>query len=236
MARLPRLVVPHHPHHVIQRGNDRQLIFREPADYEAFRSWLAVAAERFKVAIHAYALMPNHLHLLATPSDSTGLARMMQWVGRYYVPYFNAKFNRTGTLWQGRFRTSVVESERYFMVCSRYIELNPVRAGMVGDPADYLWSSYGHHVGIRSDPLIADHPLYWQLGNTPFAREAAYRQLVAQGLSQPELEAVRGAVQKGSALGAASFMRLLEGQVARRVLPGKRGRPRKELAVPASEP
>lgn len=227
MARLPRLVIPHHPHHVIQRGNDRQLIFRDVDDYAAFLGWLGDAALRFKVTIHAYVLMANHFHLLATPSDASGLGQMMQWVGRYYVPYFNAKYHRTGTLWQGRFKAAVIDSERYFMVCSRYIELNPVRAGIVNSPDDYEWSSYAHHVGIKSDPLIGDHPLYWALGNTPFAREAAYKQLVAQGLAQPELDAVRAAVEKGWPLGSDEFKQSLEKQVNRRLQPAQKGRPRK---------
>ena len=176
MARLPRLVIPHQPHHVIQRGNDRQAIFRDGDDHLAFLRWLRDASKSFKVAIHAYVLMPNHVHLLASPSDQSGLARMMQWIGRYYVPYFNQKYQRTGTLWEGRYKATVIDSEQYFMICSRYIELNPVRAGLVDNPADYRWSSYAHHVGIKADPLISDHSLYWRLGNTPFGREAAYSQ------------------------------------------------------------
>ena len=121
MARLPRLVIPHQPHHVIQRGNDRQLIFRDTEDYVAFLSWLREATKQFKVAIHAYVLMSNHIHLLLSPSDKEGLSRMMQWIGRCYVPYFNHKYERVGTLWQGRYKAAVIDTEQYFMICCPYI-------------------------------------------------------------------------------------------------------------------
>jgi putative transposase len=209
MARLARLVIPHQPHHIIQRGNDRQLIFREADDYTAFLRWLREAAKLFKVAIHAYVLMSNHLHLLASPSDQTGLSRMMQWVGRYYVPYFNNKYQRTGTLWEGRYKATVIDSEQYLMICSRYIELNPVRAGIVDKPADYPWSSYAHHIGIKPDSLINDHSLYWRLGNTPFDREAAYSQLIEQGLSSEEVTTISQATLKGWALGSEKFKKQL---------------------------
>ena len=225
MARLPRLVVPFQAHHVIQRGVDRQAIFREEADYVAFLQWLNQAAQRFKVALHAYVLMGNHVHLLASPSDAEGLGRMMQWVGRYYVPYFNQKYQRVGTLWQGRFKASVIDSEAWFMACSRYIELNPVRANMVAEPGQYPWSSYAHHVGVKSDPLITDHPLYWALGNTPFEREAAYQRLLQQSPDPEEIEQLQQTILKGWALGTERFKSNLEHRIARRVSPAKRGRP-----------
>jgi putative transposase len=224
MARLPRLVIPHQPHHVIQTGNNHQVIFREPEDYTAFLAWLREAARQFKISIHAYVLMPTHLHLLVSPSDSTGLGRMMQWVGRQYVPYFNNRYQRTGTLWQGRYRATVIESEPYFLTCSRYIELNPVRAGLVGTPNDYPWSSHAHHVGAKSDPLITDHPIYWALGNTPFHREAAYRELLDQDVSEAEIHVLTEATLKGWPLGSEKFKALLARQTSRRVEPAKRGR------------
>lgn len=229
MARLPRLVVPNQPHHVIQSGIDRQAIFRDADDHVAFLRWLRDAARQFKVAIHAYVLMPNHLHLLASPSDATGLARMMQWIGRQYVPYFNAKYGRTGTLWQGRYRATVIDAEQYLMACSRYIESNPVRAGLAGAPADYPWSSCAHHVGSRPDPLITDHAVYWALGNTPFAREAAYQQLMAQAPHADEVALLTDAALKGWALGSDQFKATLAKQASRRVSPAKRGRPGKRL-------
>lgn len=227
MARLPRLVVPHQLHHIIQIGNDRQAIFRDADDYAAFLRWLREAAKQFKVAIHTYVLMPDHLHLLASPTDSVGLGRMMQWIGRHYVPYFNSKYRRTGTLWQGRYKTTVIEAAPYFLACSRYIELNPVRVGLAASVADHPWSSYAHHAGIRPDPLITDHPIYWALGNTPFDREAAYRALMDQGLAQRDIEALTQATLKGWPLGSDGFKALLAKQANRRVNPAKRGRPQK---------
>lgn len=225
MARLPRLVLPQQPHHIIQRGNDRQLIFRAPEDYQRFLVWLKESAREFKVAIHAYVLMPNHLHLLASPSTVEGLAQMMQRIGRYYVPWYNAKYERTGSLFQGRFKTALIDSEKYFMLCSRYIELNPVRAGLGADPLDYPWSSYAHHAGTRPDSVVTDHALYWALGNTPFQREAAYIELAREGLSEDELARINAAVLKGWPLGSDAFKTELQHKAKRQVLPAKRGRP-----------
>lgn len=227
MARLPRLIVPGQPHHVIQRGAGQQPIFLDTDDYLMFLRYLKKGARQFKVAIHAYVLMSNHLHLLASPADATGLARTMQWIGRYYVPYFNVKYARTGTLWQGRYKTAVIDSERYFLLCSRYIELNPVRAGIVAAPGDFRWSSYRHHVGLAHDPLITEHPLYWALGNTPFAREAVYQHLVDQTVSAQDATALTEATLKGWAIGSESFKKALEKDVRQRVTPVKAGRPRK---------
>ncbi|MES2318434.1 MAG: transposase [Pseudomonadota bacterium] len=224
MARLPRLVLPNLPHHLIQTGNDSQLIYRDPEDYQRFLAWLKESAREFKVAIHAYVLMPNHLHLLASPSTVEGLAQMMQRVGRYYVPWYNAKYKRTGSLFQGRFKTSLIDAERYFMVCSRYIESNPVRSQLVADARDYPWSSFAHHAGVRPDSLITDHALYWALGNTPFQREAAYIEL-SHPLSAAEMATVDAAVLKGWPLGSDAFKTELQLRAKRQVLPAKRGRP-----------
>ncbi|MES2151588.1 MAG: transposase [Pseudomonadota bacterium] len=225
MARLPRLVVPHQPHHLIQRGHDRQLIFRDMDDHHRFLAWLKESAREFKVAIHAYVLMPGHLHLLATPSSADGLARMMQRVGRYYVPWFNQKYERSGSLFNGRFKTSLIEAQRYLLVCSRYIEFDPVRAQLVADPAAFAWSSYHHHAGLRPDALVTDHALYWALGNTPFEREAAYIEQGRLGLGEEALRKIDGAVLKGWPLGSDAFMADLQQKSMRQVLPAKRGRP-----------
>lgn len=225
MARLPRLVVPQQPHHVIQQGNDRQRIFCEPEDYQRFLGWLRESAREFKVAIHAYVLMPNQLHLLATPADESGLAQAMQRTGRYYVPWFNAKYGRSGSLFQGRFKTSVVDAASYFMQCSQYIEFAPVRAQVAGDALAYPWSSYAHHAGVRPDPVVTDHALYWAMGNTPFQREAAYKELAECALTPSQLEAIERAVLKGWPLGSDAFKADLEKKAQRQVLPAKRGRP-----------
>jgi putative transposase len=225
MARQPRLILPNQPHHVLQRGNDNQPIFREDEDYARFLVWLRECAKAGRVAIHAYVLLPNHLHLLATPGDEDGLGVMMQKVGRLYVPWFNAKYGRSGTLFQGRFRASIVDPDQYFLACTRYIELNPVRAGLAFVPLDYQWSSYAHHAGVRIDPLITDHARYWQLGNTPFQREAAYIELAQQGLNGTELETIHAATSKGAPLGSTAFLLRLEKETKRKILPAKRGRP-----------
>ena len=238
MARLPRLVIPNQPHHLIQRGVDRQAIFRETEDYVNFLGRLRDAAKQFKVAIHAYVLMSNHVHLLATPSDADGLAKMMQWVGRYYVPYFNQKYGRVGTLWQGRYRATVIDSEPYFMLCSCYIDQNPVRAGIVATPGEYPWSSYLHHVGAKPDPLVVDHALYWALGNTPFDREAAYKQMAEQALTSAQTAKLIDATNKGWPLGTEKFKVNLEKQGNQRVRPARRGRPFKtqsEAADPSAK-
>lgn len=228
MARLPRLVAPHQPHHLIQRGIDRQPVFREAEDYAAFLKWLREAAKQFRVAIHAYALLPDHLQLLVSPSDESGLGRMMQWVGRHYVPYFNQKYGRAGTLWQGRYRAAVIDAELYLLASSRYIELAPVRDGIVMTAAEYAWSSSAHHLGLKQDPLITDHGQYWALGNTPFGREAAYRDLLEQGLAGAEVREIGDAVEKGWVLGPEKFKMRLQKDSGRRVSPGKRGRPAKK--------
>jgi putative transposase len=227
MARLPRLIAPHQPHHIVQSGNNRQLIFHEAGDYIAFLGWLREAARQFKVALHAYVLLPQSLHLLASPSDSTGLSRMMQWVGRHYVPYFNTRYQRSGTLWQGRFKATVMDPDQYLLLSSRFIELYPAREGLVTNPAEYPWSSCAHHVGTRSDPLITDHPRYWALGNTPFDRELAYRAMLEQGLPTDQVRLLEDAVEKGWPLGSEQFRAALAKQVKRRVNPARRGRPRR---------
>ncbi|GJI97532.1 hypothetical protein RugamoR57_42500 [Duganella caerulea] len=219
------MIVPGQPHHVIQTGNNNQPIFREAEDYQAFLGWLRTAAKNYKVAVHAYVLMPDHLHLLVTPADADGLGQMMQWIGRYYVPYFNQKYGRSGTLWNGRYKTSLIDAEQYFMSCSRYIEFNPVRNGMVARAEDYPWSSYPHHAGLRSDGLIVDHPKFWELGNTPFQREAAYIALAEPALSEDEITLISKALLKGWPLGTEQFKTALQHKVKRQVLPAKRGRP-----------
>ncbi|HEY4318786.1 MAG TPA: transposase [Herbaspirillum sp.] len=226
MARLPRLVVPDQVHHVIQRGHDGLPVFRGPEDYLFFLRCLRDAGRRFQVALHAYVLMPDQVQLLATPADDTGLARMMQWVGRQYVPYFNRQYQRAGTLWQGRYRASVIEAAQYLLLCTRFIELAPVRAGLTAHAADYPWSSYVHHIGARPEGLITEHALYWRLGNTPFEREAAYRDLAEQALTAQQVAELASAIPKGWALGSPLFKATLEKQGGRRVQPGKRGRPK----------
>jgi putative transposase len=225
MARLPRLTLPGYPHHVIQRGNNRQPIFATSADRQVLLDLLFDNAKKFEVAIHAYVLMGNHFHLLATPQTLDGLPLMMQAVGRRYVRYFNDTQQRSGTLWEGRYKSTLIQAERYLLACMAYIDLNPVRAGLVAHPRDYPWSSFGHYTGQRIDRLITPHALFWELGNTPFAREAAYAQLVLSGISVVQQAALTDAALQGWALGEPDFVADLQKRTARRVSKGSAGRP-----------
>lgn len=225
MARLPRLTVPGYPHHLIQRGNNRQAIFASTADYETLLSMLDENARKFHVDLHAYVLMTNHFHLLATPATLDGLPLMMQAVGRRYVRYFNQREGRTGTLWEGRYRSTLIQADRYLLACMVYIDLNPVRAGLVTAAKDYPWSSHAHYVGLRSDKLITPHPLYWSLGNTPFSREAAYAEMVAAGVSPDQQQALTESALRGWALGTPDYVADLQKRTARRVTKARPGRP-----------
>ena len=225
MARLPRLTLPGYPHHLIQRGNNRQAIFAADADYEMLLSLLEEGARQHSVAIHAYVLMSNHFHVLATPESHESIPQMMQAVGRRYVRYFNRRQSRTGTLWEGRYRSTVIQAERYLLACMAYIDLNPVRARLVTDPADYPWSSHWHYIGRRSDRLVTPHPLYWELGNTPFARDAAYSDLVRSGISAEQQRALTDSALQGWALGGMDYVSDLQKRTERRVSKLKSGRP-----------
>jgi putative transposase len=225
MARLSRLTLPGHAHHVIQRGNNRQAIFADRADYQMMLDLLDESARRFGVAIHAYVLMDNHFHLLATPQTTEGLPQMMQAVGRRYVRYFNDRHQRTGTLWEGRYKSTLIQTERYLLACMAYIDLNPVRAGMVAQPRDYPWSSHAHYIGLAQDRLLTPHPLVWALGNTPFAREAAYADLVQAGISTGQQQVLTDSALRGWALGEPEFVNNLQKLTTRRVSKRTAGRP-----------
>lgn len=228
MARPPRLTCAGQAHHLLQTGIDRQLIFKDDEDYLQFLRWLHEASRQFQVSIHAYVLMPDHFHLLATPVDQTGLGRMMQWLGRYYVPYFNRKYVRSGTLFQGRFKTAVLEAGPNLVNCMHYIESNPVRAGLVEAIDAFSWSSYAHHAGIKSDAIITDHLIYWSLGNTPFQREASYCAQFNQGLSLALIKELTAGVLKGRVMGTLAFKAELAKLIGRPVDPSRRGRPSKQ--------
>jgi putative transposase len=224
VARLPRLTLADRLHHVIQRGNNRQDVFVGAADRERMLALLAEHAPRLGVALHAYVLMDNHLHLLATPSTADGLPQLMQALGRSYVRWFNDQHGRSGTLWEGRYRATLVQPERYLLTCMAYLDLNPVRAGLVADPRDFLWSSHHHYIGLRHDRLLTPHPLYWGLGNTPFAREAAYAELVHAGVSPRDQLLLTDSALQGWAAGDADFVAQLEAATPRRVVKGRAGR------------
>lgn len=231
MARLARLAVPGWPHHLVQRAHAGQVIVRDDEDRARLLVILREVARESGVAIHAYALFDDHLHLLATPREAQALSRMMQALGRRYVAVFNRRHQRSGGLWAARFRATVLEPARYLLPCMSFVELHPVRAGLVGSPGDYRWSSCAHHLGRRVDPLVADHALFWALGNTPFEREAAYRRLLEDGLGEELLRALTEATHKSWALGSQAFLAELDKLAGRRLAPLPRGRPRRRAAV-----
>ena len=230
MPRKPRFDLPGLPVHVVQRGNNRQPVFFEDADRLAYLTWLAEAASRYRCAVHAYVLMTNHIHLLTTPAQAGAIGRMMQYVGRRYVPYVNRVHHRTGTLWEGRYRACLVDADGYLLLCHRYIELNPVAAGMVAAPGDYRWSSHGANAQGSADPLVTPHPLYQALGTRPATRRRAYRALFAQALPVEDLEALGHALRSGTPLGDDAFRAEVETRLHRSVGHARPGRPRNPTA------
>lgn len=225
MARLPRISPLGIPQHIIQRGNNRQACFVSEQDYSVYASWLGEYANTFNVSLHSWVFMTNHVHLLATPHGSGGVSKMMQALGRRYVRYFNREYQRTGTLWEGRFRASLVQTETYLLACQRYIELNPVRAGMVSDPADYHWSSYQAHGLGKHIEMHSAHEQYLSLGKTGSSRQDSYRGLFHTYIDSQLETDISSALNKGMALGDERFKDEMEQLHGRRVRPGKVGRP-----------
>ena len=206
MARLPRFVITGQPQHVIQRGNNRQDIFRADEDYRFYLEKLSDAAKKHGCVIHAYVLMTNHVHLLVTPHKEDGIGKMMQMLGRYYVQYFNHCYKRTGTLWEGRYKAALIDSEQYLLTCMRYIELNPVRAqNSVNHPSEYPWSSYASNALGKENQLVTPHLEYRRLGATEQDRQSAYRQLFRTRIPEMMLEGLREATNKAWVLGGARF-------------------------------
>lgn len=229
MARLPRLILPGFPHHLIQRGNNRGPIFTDAADFEVMVQLLRQQSREHGVAIHAYVLMDNHFHLLATPAREDSLARMMQGVGRRYVRHFNLRHGRSGTLWEGRYRCAVIQAEAWLLPCMVHLDLHPVREGRVERPQDWAWSSHRHYVGVETERMVTVHPLLWTLGNTPFAREQAYAQRVEAGIPPALQEALADAALHGWALGDEGFLAGLQKLTPRRLIRGRPGRPRRSV-------
>ena len=224
MARLPRYSLPGQPQHVMQRGKNRSAFFVQRADYARFRTALVTACDRHGCAIHAYVFMTNHVHLLMTSTSGTGISRVMQSVGCRYVQYFNRRYERTGSLWEGRYRAIAIDSDRYLFACYRYIEQNPVRAQMVEDPKHYAWSSYrANALGIR-DPLVTQHDGYRALGCDDEGRRRAYRALCRTDIDEPTLNAIRRATGGGWALGGDRFREEVSRVAGRRAGPLPRGR------------
>ena len=225
MPRRGRYFLPDQPLHLIQRGNNRQPVFFHADDHARYRDWLAQAAAEQGCRVHAYVLMTNHVHLLATPERADSIPRMMQSLGRRYVRHVNAVYRRTGTLWEGRYRAAPIDGEAHFLACCRYVELNPVRARMVAHPRDHRWSSYRAHAEGAADPLAATHPLYDALGADAAERRRAYRALFRDALDGAFVEALRAATNGGWVLGDERFKARVAATLDRRVAPLPRGRP-----------
>ncbi|TNE87186.1 MAG: transposase [Gammaproteobacteria bacterium] len=225
MARLPRLCLPGMPLHVIQRGTNRQACFASEEDFAAYAHWLHESAQKSRVSIHAWVFKTNHVHLLVTPQTTDGVSRMMQMLGRHYVRYFIYTYQRTGTLWEGRFKSCVVDAETYLLICQRYIELNPIRAGMVESPCDYQWSSYRSNGMGKPASLWTPHEVYQSLGATTEARAKAYQLLFSAHMDMEEnlLTQIRNSSNTGMALGNDKFKQEIETLTGRRVTPKKRG-------------
>lgn len=227
MPRAPRLTLAGQAHHVIQRGNNKQAIFFCDADRKRFLADLGEGLAKYDCALHAYVLMTNHIHLLITPGRDEAIGQLMQSLGRRYVGHVNRSYGRTGTLWEGRFKSTIVDAEGYVMACYRYIEANPVRARMVSEASDYPWSSFGANALGQDGALLTEHEAYRDLGATVQARRAAYRALFDEGLGDDVITVIRDSAQRGWVAGSDRFRRQIEAALGRRVEQPVRGRPRK---------
>jgi putative transposase len=220
--------VPGIPLHVIQRGNNRQSCFYAEEDYLFYLEWLKEYAGSADCLVHAYVLMTNHVHLLVTPKKHDSAGNLMKRLGQRYVQYINRTYQRSGTLWEGRFRSSIVQQEDYLMLCQRYIEMNPVRAGIVKHPGEYRWSSYQVNGQGSTSNMVNQHYLYLNLGRTASERQVAYRELFRYELEPGEIDEIRKATNGNFALGSSVFKQEISEMLDRRVTPGKAGRPRKK--------
>ncbi|ORU90367.1 MAG: transposase [Cycloclasticus sp. symbiont of Poecilosclerida sp. M] len=227
MARLPRFILVDHPQHVIIRGNNREPIFYAEEDYQFYLEKLKKACTKHSCDIHAYVLMTNHVHLLITPHKTDGISKVVQMLGRYYVQYFNATYQRTGTLWEGRYKATLIDSEHYALGCYRYIELNPVRADMVEHPSEYPWSSYRFNALGKLNELVVPHDLYKRLGKNGSDRREAYRELFTVDVPRKTVEEIREATNKSWVLGNEYFKKLIEDKINRAINPRERGGDRK---------
>ncbi len=224
MARLPRLCPADIPAHIIHRGHDRNPCFADKCDYLSYLGLLSEGAQFYGVEVHAWVLMTNHVHILATPTSDRSISKLMQHVGSHYTRYFNRLYNRSGTLWEGRFKSCLVDEEVYFLVCQRYIELNPVRAQMVAEPGDYPWSSYRTNALGEASKLTVPHGVYTALGSTIEERQCHYQQLFTEGLNAQKIDNLRHATHSGLAFGSELFKDQIEKLFKRRVRAENPGR------------
>ncbi len=226
MARLPRYTIKNQPQHIIHRSADELDVFRREDDFLNYYLWLQLAAEQHKLKIHAYILMPDHVHLLASPGTEKSIPKTLQSLGRNYVQYFNDNYNHSGTIWEGRYRATVLNSPEYLLTCSRYIETNGVRNKLAKHPRESYWSSYGYNAQGEEDPMISEHRIYKGLGKTDKERNRAYRALFKTRLSKELENHIYNSTLKGWALGDSRFLARIEKAGNRRATPLQRGRPR----------
>lgn len=229
MARLPRAVWPGQAHLLVQRGHSGQPVFIDTDDRLRYLTALRDAALDSGVALHGYGLLDTEVRLLATPSSADGLARLLQTTSRRYVRLFNQRHRRSGSPWEGRFRSAVVEGGDWFVACLRYLESGD--ATDADEPFPAARSSARHHLGLAGSPLLREHPAYWALGNTPFEREAAYRRLLERPLPPPQLAGILQALRSGWVIGSPSFAAAAAEHTGRRTVPRRPGRPRAAEAV-----
>lgn len=225
MPRKPRFFLPNIPVHAVVRGNSRNNIFFDDSDRARYLDLAKEASQKCSVSVYAYVLMDNHVHWLINSDMPESISKFMQYIGRKYVPYFNRKYNRSGTLWEGRFKASLVDSEGYLLNCYRYIELNPVRAGMVVSPVEYPWSSYHANALGKSDVLLRPHDVYLGLAMDSFERYRVYQAFVSQKNDEGSIETIRSALQTGTPLGGSEFKSKVEGLIGASVGYTQRGRP-----------
>lgn len=230
MARLPRFVLPGQPQHVIQRGNNRQVIMHDEDDYWLLWSKLRDAAAKFSCQVHGYVLMPDHFHLVLTPWTEDGIGKLMQYAGRYYVQHVNARYHRTGTLWEGRYRATLFDPIAYMLPLCRYVETNAVRAGLVNHPEEYDWSSFAANALGRDDDLVTPHETWEALGPDPASRQTAWYESFAQPMPEPVLTRIRECTNKAWLLGDAAFCDGVAPMLNRRALPRPRGGDRRSAA------
>lgn len=226
MPRKPRFFLPHVPNHVVQRGKNRSPVFFESTDYYFYLDKLREALLKYNVALHSYVLMTNHIHLLMTAKDKTSISLLMQYIGRFYVPYINHKYQFSGSIWEGRFKSNLIESERYLLACMRYIEENPVRANMVSHPKEYLFSSFHSNAQGQKNVLIREHEVFMRLSDDKDKRHLFYSQLFNQELDDDALSQIRLGYQSGTPIGSSDFKAEIELVLDRKIGKLQRGRPK----------
>lgn len=231
MARTPRFNIIDIPQHIVQTGHNSLNCFFDDEDYEFYLYSLKLAADQYQADVHAYVLLPNMIQMVATPRVPQAVSSMMQSLGRRYVQYANHRYKRSGTLWSGRYKSSLIDSEAYLLSCCRYVELKPMFLRLVEDPGDYRWSSFSHNTGVRKDHLLREHKVYRNLGDTSRQRAVEYRKLFHYEFDKRLLTYIAETIKLGQVLGGDAFKDRLEKISQRSVRPLKRGRPRKELTV-----